>query len=179
MLCDNAFHLLYYGNKDGERVMSGLIREICGLSILCGAVCSIIPEGNVKRVTGILCSCVLIITVLTPLRELDFDYYAQLMTKYHEREAAIYESGDKLRDRLNRAVIEDEYAAYITDKAETLGIIGVKADVEVRWSSDGVWVPYSAKIDVDAGTREKRNLEDKLLSELGIPSERVAWINSG
>lgn len=160
-------------------MMGGLIREICGLSILCGAVCSIIPEGSVKRVTGILCSCVLIITVLTPLRDLDFDYYAKLMTKYREREAAVYASGDELRDRLNRTVIEDEYAAYITDKAATLGIIVVEAEVEVKWSSDGVWVPYSAKIEGVAGEREKCNLEDKLLSELGIPSERVEWINSG
>lgn len=179
MLCDNAFYLVYYGNKDGERIMSTVIREICVLSILCGVVCSITPEGMVKRVTGILCSCVLIITVISPLRDFDFDYYAELLSSYREREASITRRGDEITDRLNRTVIQGECETYISDEGEKLGIGITEVSVELQWSTEAVWTPHSAVIHAKAGTSARKKLEALLASELGIPAERVEWIDVG
>lgn len=156
--------------------MSAVIREICALSILCGVVCSIIPDGSPKRVTGILCSCVLIITAISPLRDFDFDYYARIATSYREREASITRLGDEVSDRLNRSVIEAECAAYISDKAEKLGVSVKAAEAELQWSADRAWIPHSAHITAEATAAQRKKLEDILASELGIPPERVEWI---
>lgn len=159
--------------------MSAVIREICALSILCGVLCSMMPDGSVKRVAGILCSCVLIITAISPLRDLDFDYYARLITNYREREAEIARRGDEISERLNRTVIQAECEAYISDKAEKLGLTIESAKVELEWSADSAWVPYSAKISADITPAEREKLADVLLAELGIQPERVEWIDSG
>ena len=98
-------------------MMSGVIREICALSILCGVAMSITPEGGVKRVMGILSSAVLLIAILTPVRQFDFESYALELAKYKNSEAALSASGVDINERLNRLVIEDEYQAYIMDIA--------------------------------------------------------------
>lgn len=159
--------------------MSEVIREICALSILCGVVCSIMPEGSVKRVAGILCSCVLIITAVSPLRDFDFDYYAHLITNYREREAEINRRGDEISERLNRTVIQAECEAYISDKAEKLGLNIKSAKVELKWNADSAWVPYSAQITADIAPAGRKKLADVLLAELGILPERVEWIDCG
>ena len=63
-------------------MMHGVIREVCALSVFCGLAMSIMPEGSVKRVAGVLCTAALLITVLTPLRDFDMDSYALLLAKY-------------------------------------------------------------------------------------------------
>ena len=37
-------------------MMHGVIREVCALSVFCGLAMSIMPEGSVKRVAGVLCT---------------------------------------------------------------------------------------------------------------------------
>ncbi len=117
-------------------MMSGAIREICALSILCGAAMSIMPEGGAKRVAGILTAAILLTAILTPLRSIDLESYALLA------------------ERLNRAVIEREYETYIMDKANEMGIDIKEADVEVQWSTEKVWLPYSACIAAHAAPAE-------------------------
>lgn len=155
--------------------MSTMIRELCALSILFGVIMGIIPEGGVKRITGILCSAILIIVVLTPIKSIDIDSYALLLTQYREQEAQLTARADEINSRLNRAVIVEEYEAYIMDKAEELGIDVKEARVEVQWSTEAVWVPYSVSVTANADISLRRVFEDKLMAELGIPQERVKW----
>lgn len=155
--------------------MSTMIRELCALSILFGVIMGIIPEGGVKRITGILCSAILIIVVLAPIKSIDIDSYALLLTQYREQEAQLTARADEINSRLNRAVIVEEYEAYIMDKAEELGIDVKEARVEVQWSTEAVWVPYSVSVTANADISLRRVFEDKLMAELGIPQERVKW----
>lgn len=155
--------------------MSTMIRELCALSILFGVIMGIIPEGGVKRITGILCSAILIIVILTPIKSIDIDSYALLLTQYREQEAQLTARADEINSRLNRAVIVEEYEAYIMDKAEELGIDVKEAGVEVQWSTEAVWVPYSVSVTANADISLRRVFEDKLMAELGIPQERVKW----
>ena len=143
-------------------MMSGAIREICALSILCGAAMSIMPEGGVKRVTGILTAAVLLTAILAPLKSMDLESYALIAAHY----------------RLNRAVIERECETYIMDKANELDIDIREADVEVQWSMDGVWLPYSACITGQSAPAQETALEDAVTAGLGIPGERVTWKNN-
>lgn len=157
--------------------MSAMIREVCALSILFGMIMSIIPQGGVKRITGILCSAALIIAVITPIKDIDIESYAQLLARYHEQEKELSAKGEEINNRLNRAVIINEYQSYIMDKAVELGIDVKEARVEVQWSTDAVWMPYSVCISADANSVERGILEDKLKAELGIPAERVKWMS--
>ena len=102
--------------------MSAAIRELCLLAVLCAAVTSICPEGNVKKICSLTCSIVMITAALKPLAGFDFNEYAVQLTHYREMSAALTESSQELDNRLNRLVIEEECSAYIWDKAREYGV---------------------------------------------------------
>ena len=151
------------------------IRQLCALSILCGAALSITPEGAVKRVMSVVCSVVLITAVVKNITRFDFANYSLQLAKNGERSYELSESGAEASERLNRLVIEGEYEAYILDKANDLGIDCASADVAVQWDTEGVWVPYSAQISCECGEQERGELGDIIEAELGIPAERQQW----
>lgn len=155
--------------------MGGVLRELCALSILCGVAMSVSPEGGAKRVLGILSSAVLLIAALTPLKEMDFESYALRLAKYKTEESTLTAKGNEINERLNRLVIEDECEAYIMDKAKEKGVDVKEAKVELRWSTEGVWYPYSAKIVSNAAQSDLTALFESMEAELGIPEERITW----
>lgn len=156
-------------------MIASCIRQLCALSILCGAAMSIAPEGSVKRIMGVLCSAALILAAIQPLKGLDLSQYALELAKYEEREAEFLESGEDMNDRLNRLVIQQGYETYIKDKATELGIETRSVSVGVQWSMDGLWVPDTAEIDGEGTGESKRALGRIIEAELGIPAERQYW----
>ena len=151
------------------------IRQLCVLSLFCGAALSLLPEGGVKRVAEVVCTASLILALVSPLKALDMETYALEGAKRHELEAALASGGEAARQRLNRLVIEQEYEAYIMDKAQELGLEGLAADVEVQWSLEGLWMPYGVKISGACGQTGKERLSALLTADLGIPYERQRW----
>ena len=129
-----------------------------------------------RRIMQLLCTAALTMAILSPIKEIDFDIYALETARLREAEAAINESAERIDDRLNRAVIEEQCEEYILDKAEELGanVSGVK--VQAQWNLDGLWVPYSAEIDVPDIGSAKAALEGMIQNELGIPAERQMWM---
>ena len=65
------------------------IRQLCALSLLCGAALSILPEGGVKRVSEVVCTASLIIAIVSPLKALDMDAYALESARRHELESSL------------------------------------------------------------------------------------------
>ena len=155
--------------------MSSGILQLCVISMLCGAVLSIVPEGGIKRVTGILCTAVLTIAVLSPLAELDMDIYALESAKLKELEETLLNDSKKAEEKLNRLYIQQEYEEYIKDKAQELGINEPEVSVLVQWNPDGVWVPYSAQLHVHCNKKQADELGRIILDELGVPYERQLW----
>ena len=126
--------------------MSAAIRELCLLAVLCAAVTSICPEGNVKKICSLTCSIVMITSALKPLAGFDFNEYAVQLAHYREMGAALTESSQELDNRLNRLVIEEECSAYIWDKAREYGVELTEVRVTAAWSTDGFWYPEGAVI---------------------------------
>ena len=155
--------------------MNTCVRTLCILSIFCGAVLSLCPEGGPKQVLQILSSVVLLAVIVNGVKELDIQTYATELAKYREREQQLTTDGEELRDRLSRLVIEEEYRAYVESKAEALGVEAREIYIGTRWSTDGLWVPNMSRIQT--GTREDaERLSGILLGELGIPEERQEWV---
>lgn len=151
------------------------IMQLCALSLFCGAALSILPEGGVKRVAEVVCTASLILAVINPLKSMDISSYALESAKYHELEASLTADAEKAEQRLNRLVIEQEYEAYIMDKALELGLEGLAVSVEVQWSLDGLWMPYSAGLSGIWDQDGKERLSALMTADLGIPYERQRW----
>ena len=152
------------------------IRQLCAVSIFCGAAINITPEGGVRRIMQLLCTAALTMAILSPIKEIDFDIYALETARLREAEAAINESAERIDDRLSRAVIEEQCEEYILDKAEELGANVSGVSVQAQWNLDGLWVPYSVKIDTPDISSAKSALEGVIQNDLGIPAERQMWM---
>lgn len=152
--------------------MTDAIKQMCLLSVLCGAAMSLAPAGSTKKIMSVLCSAVLIVTILTPLKGFSFEEYALSLAKYRDNSAAVSSDGDKLNENLNRLVIERECISYIEAKAEQNGIDVTDITISMEWNTQGVWVPYSlsgkCRGDID-------KLTGIIEAELGIPKDRQSW----
>ena len=112
---------------------------------------------------------ILLLAVVQPLlrvrwEELTWRYetYQREMDRQTEAYQAAYAdslSGD----------IADRTAAYISEKAASLGI-DCRVQVEVR-TEDGLPLPYGASLDVE----RDQVLSDYMAQELGIPASRQSW----
>lgn len=159
-------------------MIAGVIKQLCAMSLLCGAAMSIAPEGTVKRVLEIVCSVVLLTAVVRPLIGMDFTAYALQLAKFEEKEEEFLDQSADLNDRLNRLVIEEKYETYIMDKAEEQGVGLDGVQVTVEWNMEGFWVPYSVQLDC-RNESGREALSGILEAELGIPAERQQWSCDG
>ncbi len=155
--------------------MRECIRDLCVLSIFCGAVISLCPEGGVKKILQILETAVLLAVIVNACRGLDLSSYTVELARFHEKERELAEGAGAIYDRLDRLVIEDEYASYIERKAKAAGISPMDIEIRARWSKEGLWIPDSSRIHVSAEV-DIEQLKQILMGELGIPPERQEWI---
>lgn len=159
-------------------MMSGL-RQLCALAVFCGVAMSLIPEGSVRKLASIGCALVLLLSLAGSVQKLDPSAYSLELAKYRQLEKELGEQADQTRDRLDRRVIEEEFAAYITDKAEETDVSIREVRVTVRWSVEGVWVPYSVILQASGRSEDKARLAQRIEAELGIPAERQEWLDDG
>ena len=155
--------------------MTGAVRELCALAILCGAVMSVMPEGGVKRVAAIGCTAALLLTLVGAARSIETDALSLELARYRELASELSAQSREARDRLDRSVIEAEYGAYICSEAASLGLPEVRAEVTARWELPGVWLPYEVRLAGVRGDRERRRLEERIEAALGVPRERILW----
>ena len=130
--------------------MSAAIRELCLLAVLCAAVTSICPEGNVKKICSLTCSIVMITAALKPLAGFDFNEYAVQLAHYREMGAALTESSQELDNRLTAA-----------------------------WSTDGFWYPEGAVISCPDPAAASQALSGVIERELGILESAQEWRDGG
>ena len=155
--------------------MRDCVREICILSIFCGAVISCCPECGAKKILCILETVVLMAVIVNALRNMDMSVYSVQLARFHERERELLQETNEIRNRLDRLVIEDEYASYVERKAETSGVFPDEIEIQARWSKEGLWIPASSRIRIKT-EKEREQLSRILEGELGIPAERQEWV---
>ena len=160
-------------------MMQSLLRELCGLSILCGAALALTPEGKWKKAMGFVSSVVLMACVLNGIRGFDWRAYAAETALYREREQSFLRKSEETRDALDRRVIERECAAYIGDKAASLGYVLNGIELEMVWSVEGVWVPHAVSLTGSGAIEARDRLSAILETELGIPPDRQEWRENG
>ena len=155
--------------------MEEMIRRVCLLSAAFGIASTLTDDRGTKHIMKILCTCIMLICVLEPVKQIDFDSFSLDMAKYRALENEMLRNGDEMNARMNREVIENEYAAYIVEKARELGITVNNADVKTKWDTEGIWAPYETYIEYENNGWEADSLKKLIKLRLGIPEERQIW----
>jgi hypothetical protein len=157
----------------------GLLREwimgLAGAAVVTGLALSLTPKGRVRSVMRLVCGAVMIIALIKPVIEFDFDAYSIGLARYRADMEHITASARETSDRLQRTIIEEECSAYILDKAHILGLDCTKAEVTVKWGDEGYWYPYEAHLQINGPQEQLNRLAGLIEAELGIPRERQHW----
>lgn len=84
----------------------------------------------------------MMLAVVQPLVGLDYDALAQVLSEYRVTAAGYGDALEQENERLVKAIIEEQTAAYISDKAEELGM-DCTAEVTYHYGTDGaVWPEF-------------------------------------
>ncbi|MBE6962970.1 MAG: stage III sporulation protein AF [Ruminococcaceae bacterium] len=154
--------------------MIGALREwLCSVltvTLLLSVVELLLPEGNMRKIGGFTGGLVLLLTLLSPVKglrseipELRWDVYEQAIIQRQEELSAV-------GNRELRELIESRSAAYISDKADSLGI-SVTVRVRAEENAEGIPVPEWVEITGVYSAELAAWLE----SELAVPAERQVW----
>lgn len=144
---------------------------VIAVSLLCAVADALMPTGAVRRVGKLVCGLVLLGAVLSPVAGLDVESGRQWLDGYlasvRNREAELTETVESQM----KGIIEQEYAAYIVDKAAELGLT-CTVRVECELSEDGLYLPIRTEVAglETAGGQEK--LIRVIETDLGVPAER-------
>ena len=152
-------------------IISAWVKALSGAGLFCAAAAALCPPGRVRRVLGLACGCVMLAALLSPAAQLDIDAYAREAAKYGQAAREAAGLAQEAAGALEREVIERECAAYITDRADALGLGAAEAVVTARWSADGFWYPWECSVAAENSAA----LSDAIEGELGIPPERQSW----
>lgn len=150
---------------------------IIAASILCALAERVMPPGPVKRVGGLTCGLVLLWTILTPVARPDLgagrawleDYLAAL----EQRETELSDQVDQGR----KVLIEQEYAAYIVDKAAEWEL-NCTARVKCR-AEEGLYIPDETMVAGPFSDVEQSRLTQMIREDLGVPAERQTYYAEG
>lgn len=156
--------------------MMGLVRQwLLGVTATALAVAlaeALAPEGGAKRVCRLAGGLALLLAAVGPAAGvLNGGALVQAAEGWRE-EAQRYELElEEQNSALYLAIIEEETAAYVMDKARELGF---ECAVEVTYGYDGDGVPCPWEIAArGAWTQEQRSKLERLLEEeLGVPAQR-------
>ena len=156
-------------------VRSWLLTVIAA-SLICALADALMPPGAVRRVGRLVCGLVLLGAILSPLARLDLsgsqrwlqDYLASL----ENREAELAETVNEQM----KVIIEQEYAAYIVDKAAELGWT-CTARVTCERSEEGLYLPVRTEVTGPQTAGVPAQLVQSIAEDLGVPKKAQVYIN--
>lgn len=157
--------------------MTELLRDwvlgLAGTAAFCAVATMLTPKGRVRQVVQLLTGLLMALALLQPLLRPELGELSLDLSKYRAQAEQLTQSGQELRQSLDRSIIEEQTEAYILDKAQSLGAAVVGAKVSLQWSTEGFWYPTEVTLQGTYDAALSRLLE----AELGIPAAAQRWTN--
>ena len=154
--------------------MIGALREwltsIVVVTLLLSVAQMLVPEGSIRRVASFAGGLILLVALLRPVLGADLERLRLDLDGYERELQNAREELSSAGDTEVSELIAERTAAYISDKADALGL-DVTVRVEAAAGPDGVTLPEKAEL-TGAYSQE---LADFMARELGIPAERQVW----
>lgn len=147
--------------------------NIIAVSLMCAVADALMPKGAVKRVGRLVCGLVLVCAILGPLAGLD----GEAGQRWLEEHLTLVEfQRAELEQEVNeqvKVIIEQNYAAYIVDKAAQLGAV-CSAQVDCR-EEDGLYLPDRVEIGGALPPKLRTGLVQALIQDLGVSEEQIKF----
>ena len=147
---------------------------ITAAAILCALANSLMPEGAVRRVGKLACGLVMLAAVLRPLVEVEALSPGDLLEDYQAQSAVQTQELEEERNTALKSIIEQEFAAYIVDKAAEWGLT-CTARVTCGETEDGLYLPVRTEVTGPLTQGDRARLTRLIREELGVPEEEQAY----
>ena len=154
-------------------MMESLKTWIIGItvaSMLLGAADTMVTQSGIKRVLRLAGGILLLIVLLGPLAGISGGEVAFTSAGLQQEAEALEEQFRQEQQNALAAIIAEEVSAYISDKAQTMGI-SCEVHVETEVGGEGVPVPVRVRLE----TPYHPELSAWIEEELEIPEERQIW----
>lgn len=150
------------------------IMGITGAAMILALADCLSPSGSAKKIGRLAGGLLMMLAVVQPLIGLDYDAMAQALSEYHVISAGYGTELNQENERLIKAIIESETAAYISDKAEELGM-ECTVTVSYHYGQDGTAWPEAVTVQGDFSEQQRQALAGAIEAELAIPKENQTF----
>jgi len=148
---------------------------LTGAAFLAAIAMTLTPKGRPRSVVGLVAGLVTVVALIAPILEFDYAAFAQNVSGFEVSLEARTEEWELQQERLTSLIIRERSEAYILDKAESLGLVGLDIEVATARSPDGWHYPYRVWVSGTYTSSQQRALSEFLAGTFGIPAERQYW----
>lgn len=156
--------------------MMGFVRSwllgVTAAALVLALAEALAPEGSVKKVCRLAGGMALLLAAAGPVLEaMDGNLLAGAVEGWRDRSQRYERELEENNERLYLAIIEEETAAYVMDKARELGF-ECAAEVTCGYDENGVPCPWEVAARGQWAPEQRVRLERLLEEELGVPARR-------
>ena len=156
--------------------MMGFVRSwllgVTAAALVLALAEALAPEGSVKKVCRLAGGMALLLAAAGPVLEaLDGNLLAGAVEGWRDRSQRYERELEENNERLYLAIIEEETAAYVMDKARELGF-ECAVEVTCGYDENGVPCPWEVAARGQWAPEQRARLERLLEEELGVPAQR-------
>lgn len=149
-----------------EDLLSSWLYSLLASGCICSLLLFINPDGKIKNLLETVCSCVMVLTFISPFHKLpnitDMD---GILRKWSVVDSHTYDY-----DAYTKAFMESEYSAYISNEANKFAIILNEVTVSAVRNENDYWIPHEVMYDTEQSI--SREFKQHITDTLGIPKER-------
>jgi len=164
---------LFYERGWIMETVRGYLLSITITALCCGVLTSFLgKKGICASTVKFLCGVVMILAVVGPILNVRLDNLADYFN-FSVLDASVEaEYGQEVAKDKYIKIIKDRTAAYILDKAKTMG---AELTVEVTLSDAAPLVPCAVKLSGNISPYTKKVLSNMIAQDLGIDTEAQVW----
>lgn len=149
--------------------------RMVGISILCALAEDLMPSGVVKQAGKLACALLVLWVMLSPVTELMQAFEDGFEIPVRETLEERTQQLEMQVENQRKIIIEEKYAAYIVDKAATLGVT-CKAEVNCQLGEEGLYLPEWARMTGTFSDVAQSQMTQLLEKELNLSWQRQEYI---
>lgn len=159
--------------------MMGLVRQwllgVTAAALVLALADALAPEGSAKKVCRLAGGLALLLAAAGPLLGvMDGSALTRAVEGWQDRTQRAEQELEEQGEQFYLAIIEEETAAYVMDKARELGF-DCEAEVTYGHDEDGVPCPWEIAARGTWTQEQRAELERLLEKELGVPAQRQSY----
>lgn len=127
------------------------LTAVISASLIAAAATALTPEGTARKTARLAGGLLVLVAVLGPIREVELEDLADALGRYRFSQVEAVETVAQESEEARKSIIERQSAAYISDKAQSLGLSEVEVTVTCRMTEEGYPAPERVFVSAQGG----------------------------